>query len=266
MDFQTSIKPMLHEVLPSLQHMMCELSRIEHGDIVHYENKRTTRPSLYSMRLCGLMKEELREVEIHDLWLVACFLYPYLRDMSFWDDDIEREEFKRRAETLTRAMYAAQEADGETPSQLNGIVLGANTTRDANADSLSNEPPHKRRKFSLRDHVSRADMSFKDSDEVTMYKSIPLRQMGIEQIKFLENPFAVVQFWYNRRHAFPRLYKIAMRVYSTPASSSSSERVFSIVKKIVTPERSLLTPETICRIVVTRSLMQYNTSARNSNS
>jgi len=56
------------------------------------------------MGLCGIMKQELKKIEVHDLWLVACFLYPFLRDTKFWDDPLEREEFRTREESLTRLM------------------------------------------------------------------------------------------------------------------------------------------------------------------
>jgi len=115
----------------------------------------------------------------------------------------------------------------------------------------------RKRKFSLFDHIARSDGAFDERDEVTIYKSLSLRQMGIEQGKFMEDPFAIVQFWYHRRKTFPQLYKIAMRVFATPASSCASERVFSILKKIVTPERSLLSQEHLSDIIVSRSLMNY---------
>ena len=78
-DFQKSDEPMLFLVLPSLQHCIRELSRIEHADSFQRKFNRVVLPSLYSMRLCGAMKGELEKIEIHDLWLVSCFLYPYLR-------------------------------------------------------------------------------------------------------------------------------------------------------------------------------------------
>ncbi len=55
------------------------------------------------------MKSELLKVEVHDLWLVACFLFPYLRDMSFWVDTAQREDYEKRARALSRNMYANEE-------------------------------------------------------------------------------------------------------------------------------------------------------------
>lgn len=45
--------------------------------------------------------------------------------------------------------------------------------------------------------------------------------------------------------AFPTLTKLMRIVLSIPHSNASSERVFSMVKKIVTDQRSLLAPDTV---------------------
>ena len=56
------------------------------------------------MRLCGAMKQELEKIEIHGMWLDSCFLYPFLKDMEFWEGPLQREQFKFRAEKLTHFM------------------------------------------------------------------------------------------------------------------------------------------------------------------
>jgi len=228
---QNSSQPKLHEILPAVQHCLRQLSRIEHGDFVVRDDGTTQRPTLHSMRLCGVMKSELQKIEIHDLWLVACFLYPYLRDMNFWDNEIERLDFRNRGEALTRAMIS----QGQTESQQvqDGVgQVGVGVQSRPN----TGEPLQKQRRYSLWNHVSREDTVPADSDEVSTYKSTPLRQMNIKQEKWQEN----------------------LRVFATPASSCASERVFSIVNKLVTRDKMNMSPENISQIVVARSLSQYN--------
>lgn len=262
--FETAHEPTLHKVLPALQHCIAELSRIEVGGTVSRDNGQEARPSLYSMRMCGVMKTQLLKIEVHDLWLVACFLFPFLRDMEFWENPVERADFKVRAEALTRSLYQSeQSASNSTPlnnaeenlseqlqgSQSNGIVL----------QQPAESPLRKRRKFSLQNHISRSNVSEEDQNEVNRYKDTSLRQMGIDHDAFLSNPFSVVHFWYGRKRAFPGLFKIAMRVFATPASSCASERVFSIVNKLVSPDRSALSTKHISQIIVARSLRPYET-------
>ena len=90
-EFQASHEPTLHKILPSLQYCKKELSQIESGHSVCRGNGIMIRPSMYSERLCGAMRSELDKIEVHGLWLVAYFLYPFLRDMEFWKDPIQRE-------------------------------------------------------------------------------------------------------------------------------------------------------------------------------
>lgn len=257
-EFQTSTEPMLHKVLPAIQHIMSELSNIEHGLSVVRDDGRVIRPSLYSMRLCSKMKQEMEKVEIHDLWLVACFLYPYLRDMSFWDNAVEREQFKVRAENLTRSMYSDNNVQEVQTNSASGVELPANPATQGNVTSSDAESARKKRRFSLQDHVSRAHCMFENGDEVSTYKSISIRQMGLEQDKFLNNPFSIIQFWYQRRRSFPQLYKISLRIFATPASSCASERVFSTLKKLVSVDRARMDPDSISDIIVARSLMSYD--------
>ena len=97
-------------MLPSLQFSITELFRVELGDSVILIDDTIKRPSVFSILLCGAMKEELKKVEIHDLWLVACFVYPFLRNKYFWEDPTQREESKARAESLTRKMTGISDA------------------------------------------------------------------------------------------------------------------------------------------------------------
>jgi len=109
------------------------------------------------------MKVEIQKIEIHDLWLVACFLFPLLRDMNFWANEIEREDFKRRAEALTRKMCT----DVAPWVSQNGTVSQANPTNYLNEDVTTTEPASKKRRFSLLDHVSRGVFVLENSDEVS---------------------------------------------------------------------------------------------------
>lgn len=260
--FQAANVATLHKEMPTLQHCMTELSSVEIGGSVLRENNQSVRPTLFSTRLCGVMQCDLMKVEIHDLWLVACFLFPFLRDMEFWKSSIERADFQCRAEMLTGSMCVEEETASESiPSVQNeadGTVQDNGTQSDAITSQQSTPAPVlKKRHISLMDHVASTDVSEEDRDEVRRYKETPLRQMGLDRDTFLTDPFSVIKFWYARKRSFPKLYKVAMRIFATPASSCASERVFSILKKVVTPDRSVLTTKHISQILVSRSLRHY---------
>ena len=82
------------------------------------------------MKLCGVMRAELEKIEVHDLWLVACFLYPYLRDMNFWDDPIQRTDFRKRAEAMTRLLLDQIEESDEYC----GVEIGVDSTSKQSTD------------------------------------------------------------------------------------------------------------------------------------
>lgn len=54
-------------------------------------------------------------------------------------------------------------------------------------------------------------------DEIELYLHMQYNMTDIELLKW----------WFTHRNRFPRLYKLACSVYSTPASSAAVERVFS---------------------------------------
>ena len=79
-----------------------------------------------------------------------------------------------------------------------------------------------------------------------------IHQFSIEKKNFFENPFEVVKFWYTRKNSFLMLSRIAMRTYATPASSCSSQRVFSVLNKIASQRRRALSTERLSHIIVAR--------------
>lgn len=82
-------------------------------------------------------------------------------------------------------------------------------------------------------------------------------QFGLNQDDFLSSPFAVLYFCFSRRNSYPKLYKSTMRVFSTPDSSASCERVFSTMKKLFIQDRSTPSLDHISKIILSRSLRHY---------
>lgn len=106
-------------VLPALQYCRDELSLTERGDLVHRENNHVVRPSAFAMQLWGEMKAEFCKIDVHDLWLVACFRSPDLRDFEFWEDPAERQMYKLRGETLTRVLYEKEVINTQESPMIN---------------------------------------------------------------------------------------------------------------------------------------------------
>ena len=84
------------------------------------------------------------------------------------------------------------------------------------------EPSQKRLKFSLEYEIMRCSSSDNIMDEVSRYKSTSIGLFGLDKKMFFLDPFVVVHFWYSRKSTSPKFFKLAMQVYCTLASSSSS--------------------------------------------
>lgn len=63
-----------------------------------------------------------------------------------------------------------------------------------------------------------------------------------------------VTFWFSvtsdARASYPHLHKVAQLVFGTPASSAPSERMFSSLKRIITPQRTRLFPKRVADIAL----------------
>ncbi|MGH7239611.1 MAG: hAT family dimerization domain-containing protein [Candidatus Saccharimonadales bacterium] len=59
----------------------------------------------------------------------------------------------------------------------------------------------------------------------------------------------VLTWWKNHEADFPILAILARRYLAIPASSASSERVFSRLKNIVTPKRERMSSKTLCQLL-----------------
>lgn len=77
-------------------------------------------------------------------------------------------------------------------------------------------------------------------DEISEYEKLSFTSYEINMCPF--------EFWSSKRSSFPRLSEISSWILSCPATSSSSERVFSKLGNIVTPSRNLLNPEMVDKL------------------
>lgn len=78
----------------------------------------------------------------------------------------------------------------------------------------------------------------------------------------MDDNFAVVLFLHHQKSSYPKLFALCRRVYATPVSSCSSERVFSTVNRIVSKDGASLSPKTLEKIVVLRSMNDVHEDER----
>ena len=80
-----------------------------------------------------------------------------------------------------------------------------------------------------KDMFEGVEMSIEDTlrNEIESYKRLP-------KINSKSN---VIEFWISQKYQFPLLFKLGLVLLSIPASESSVERSFSILKWILSSQR-----------------------------
>lgn len=105
--------------------------------------------------------------------------------------------------------------------------------------------------FSLSDAVSFLQPEA-ESDLLAMFYA---ERVSSNEQKTLCEEDGIIQLWVARIVSRPSLAKVALIIYSTPASSCSSKRDFSIVKKILSSRRSRLKTDLVEDMVYIKSAL-----------
>lgn len=252
---QASTHPTIHTALPMVQSIYNELERVSGGGSVVRNDARGTVPApSFSKHLCRSIKEWLEaKVRIHDLWLVGCFLHPFLREFQMvpsWD---RREEYKRRAEQLIKTLIVDSEQEAEN-TLCDAIISPNDAAASLQSQDSESFGPGKKRKFNLLSYADTHFTGTTDHDEIYKYNALNVGVLIPNKKKFMKDSFSAIRFWYERKSTFPNLYNVAFRVFATPLTSCASERVFSGLKKDVGNDRSNLTAKHIEHLTLVRSL------------
>ena len=90
-------------------------------------------------------------------------------------------------------------------------------------------------------------------------QSSPSDQAKAELERFLNQPldrdtlvnksFSLLNWWCQHQAAFPMLAGVARKFMCVPATSTPSERVFSVAGNIVTKKRSLLLSQNVDKLI-----------------
>ncbi|KAL1282850.1 hypothetical protein QQF64_001653 [Cirrhinus molitorella] len=155
-----------------------------------------------------------RKVIIQDLHKIVTFLWPKFNQLRMLSNS-DRNAVHAHVRTLLQAMAAgALDVEIRDPG-LSGVE--------------PTPPPPKRANFAEWENVQQADW---EGDEVTRYIKTAV----------MENEMDVLGWWKINKSSYPKLAKLARSVLCIPASSSSSERVFSAARRTISERRTALKP------------------------
>lgn len=156
----------------------------------------------------------IRKVCIHDMHKIALFLWPKFNQLRMMSSS-DRNAVYAHVRTLLHS--AAEGPDVEHPQ-------------------IEAPLPAKRALFAEWENEPQAGW---EDDEVTRYTEMAV----------MDNEVEILDWWKINKTSFPKLAKLARSVLCIPASSSSSERVFSAAGRTISQRRTALKPSTVDAII-----------------
>ena len=87
--------------------------------------------------------------------------------------------------------------------------------------------------------------------EISQYKALLCSNVNSEK------EFDILSWWKSMSTQFPRLSKTAKYYLCIPATSTTSERSFSIANDIITKKRNRLKPETVEKLAFLKNNFSY---------
>jgi hAT family C-terminal dimerisation region len=187
----------------------------------------------------------------NEFGMMAAILDPRYKSLDFISD----ENTKRKIHSKLRGKYDQLKWDisqQSIPSSPTTITSTDTESLIAESSSKSSTPGR-----SLRDHRARREQRTKEvfqqtskssatDDEITSYFLMPIAREN-------KNP---LDWWRVKREIFPILSLLAQKYLGIPATSVSSERLFSDAGNHITAKRNSLDPDLLGKIVFLKRNMQ----------
>ena len=122
---------------------------------------------------------------------------------------------------------------------------------DDNPDNTSDEAPvPKKKKRTLGSLLkSNDDTGIESDSEVSIGEKVNQEVSTYLKVPRLDYELDPLEWWKNNESAYPTLAKLAKKYLTVPATSASSERLFSKSGKVVTPLRASLKPDKVEQLV-----------------
>lgn len=234
--------PMLHLVIPMLRDITSELTLITRGVAM---GAKFEVPSSHKITLAGKLLSVLRSIEVHGAWAAACVLHPGMRTFEkFVSSESERDQLRRKGCSFVRQLLSTSSHVAESGAAANGSGNSEVSQGQIVPNPLGTASVHTINYMALSGQSS-------SQDELARYLSLPVSEDCINSLA--SDNLQIFRYWASCSQSFPKLSNIALHVLAIPPSSCASERDFSEVNRIVTPQRNRLNSDTIEDIVFLRS-------------
>lgn len=247
--------PTMHKILPILTKLLRIIQVKDYDDFDEPVIRKIKQ------KLLG----EINKRTCHDkITVLGCIMNPFTKDLSFVQDVQIREDaltFLREeleVENLVSVNMKTEKEDDLTVEESQLPRSELEQDNEAHVQDDVKEPVAKR--------VKSADTEDWLEDIVCTGETIPNQEMAAESeiqryfgSKNLEKDhnLTVLEWWKENEQFYPRLYPIAKKYLAVPASSVSSERVFSLCGQIVNKKRCRLSPQNVDLLVFLNKNLEF---------
>ena len=213
-------------VIPILTQMHVTLKGMKFDDVY----SRKIRDDLYAS-----IKNRFNTIEKDKIYRNSKLLDPRIKDTCFI---LEENRINAKKELLEEVIVKAKQ---NSPSQ---------KQLDKNIEAPL-EPPAKKRR-TIFDFIQ--DQQFdKPSNDIVNQCSVEIdsyfREAVLETKSGDSKNENILKWWQQNKFRFPNLYKLVKKYLCIPATSCSSERIFSKAGEILSKKRSRLSPKRVNQLI-----------------
>lgn len=179
-------------------------------------------PEILRIRACLVksLRDRYKGCEINDILRISTLLDPRFKTAGFTSTQHANEAVSCLNELVEEAVSMNHEPLSMASSETSRPLAKKSKT-DFLSDVLAKH-------VSRRSEITQTNNQVKhEIDSYLNLVNLPIRE-------------DIIQWWFTRKDSYPNLYKLAVKFLSIPATSATSERVFSVAGNILNEKRSSL--------------------------
>lgn len=189
---------------------------------------------------------------LHQYHRIATFLHPNYKSLNFCSSE-QKQKAIRDTKHLINQMVATTPSPPPPSSSSSSAPSSSSSSnssyrRSSRSSTSSTSSSVDSNSSFLSNYFNRCE---DDLDEVDIY--INMQYIPDESIN-------VFDWWIERKTIIPNLFKIAMKIHSTPASSMQSERTFSRSGMTISSHRTNLDPRTVENLMILNKNFEFGVS------
>jgi len=167
-------------------------------------------PHQFTKLLASQTLQVLNQIQYHDVWCAACVLHPGLLSFNFCSREIAKS-CRSIGENLVRRMIS--DSNNKSTENDDSCTVGGQSTQAIT--SVTGDLGQTA--WNLSNKMSFLTSKKADVDEVSKYLNMALSHSEIEVPK---KDDGIIDFWLSQSNNFPNLHKHAIRLHTTPATST----------------------------------------------